>query len=237
MTINGLGASDVTSESQFHDALQSSSLGKDDFLRLLVTQLQHQDPLQPMQNTEFVAQLAQFSSLEQLNNIGDQLSLVQMGQMSVSNMQAAALVGREITAHGDTFQYDGSGGIDLDFELSSDAARVEVVVVDEFGGEVRTLDLGERSAGVVTERWDGRTDGGTFAGGGRYRMEIRAYDEADEPIETSTMFTGTVTGIFFDRGYAELEVDGARVRLGDVVSIGTPTGPRAAGEDGDAPEE
>jgi flagellar basal-body rod modification protein FlgD len=231
MTISGTGASTETVESQFYDATRANSLGKDDFLMLLVTQLRNQDPLQPMENTEFVAQLAQFSSLEQLTNIGDQLALVEIGQMSVSNMQAASLVGREITARGDTFSYDGTGGTDLEFELSGNAERVEIVITDEHGAEVRTLELGPQSSGMVSEHWDGRTDSGTFAGAGRYQMQIRAFDGEDTPVETSTLFTGTVTGIFFDRGYAELEVDGARIRLGDVVSIGTPAGAPEAGGD------
>jgi len=231
MTIDEVGASNGTAGSQFYDAMQSNSLGKDDFLRLLVTQLQNQDPLQPMENTEFVAQLAQFSSLEQLTNIGDQLGLVQLGQMSVSNMQAASLVGREITASGNTFEYDGTGGIDLDFELSGDAERIEITIFDEHGGEIRNMEVGPRASGTISEFWDGRTDGDTLAGAGNYRMEIQAFDGEDNPVETNTLFTGTVTGIFFDRGYAELEVDGARIRLGDIVSIGNPT-ESDAGEEG-----
>ncbi len=220
MTISALGGVNETAESQFSDALQQNSLGKDDFLQLLVTQLQNQDPLQPMENTEFVAQLAQFSSLEQLSNMNDQLSGVQLGQLSLSNMQAASLVGQEVTAVGDTFEYSGTGGSDLQFELSGDAARGEVTIYDEYGGVVRTMEIGAQESGSANVAWDGMTDSGTMAGGGRYRFEVQAFDADDHPVEVSTFARGTVTGIFFDHGFPELEVSGARVRLGDIVSIG-----------------
>jgi flagellar basal-body rod modification protein FlgD len=237
MTISALGGVNEAAQSQFSDALQTSSLGKEDFLRLLVTQLQNQDPLQPMENTEFVAQLAQFSSLEQLTNVNEQLTGVQLGQISMSNLQAADLVGQEITARGDHFTYDGNGGADLSFELDGDVAGGEVAIYDEFGGLVRTIDLGEQDAGLSSVHWDGRTDSGTLAGSGRYRMEVTAHDAEDNPVNVSTLFTGEVTGIFFDEGLTELEVEGSRVRLGDIVSVGSPSTPPDDGESSDMGEE
>lgn len=222
MTIGALGGVNEAAQSQFSDAIDSNSLGKQDFLQLLVTQLQNQDPLQPMENTEFVAQLAQFSSLEQLTNVNDQLAGVQMGQISISNLQATDLVGQEITARGDHFNYDGTGGTDLSFELGEDAVGGEVSIYDEYGGLVTTIELGAQDAGLSSVHWDGRTDSGTMAGAGRYSMEITAHDAEDNPVDVSTFFTGEVTGIFFDQGLTELEVEGSRVRLGDIVSIGSP---------------
>lgn len=234
MTVTGLTGVSSQTESQMSDALQDSSLGKEDFLRLLVTQLQNQDPLQPMENTQFVAQLAQFSSLEQLTNMNDQLAGVQLGQLSQSNLQAAALVGQEITARGDHFVYDGTGGTDMEFELAGDVTSGEIRIYDEYGGLVQTLDIGEQEAGMVTEHWDGQTSAGTTAGAGRYRVEIEAFDADENPVDVSTMFTGTVTGIFFDRGMTELEVDGSRVRLGDIVSIGVESN---APDEGETPSD
>lgn len=221
MTIGALGGVNEAAQSQFSDALQNESLGKEDFLQLLVTQLQNQDPLQPMENTEFVAQLAQFSSLEQLSNVNEQLSGVQMGQMNLSNLQATDLVGQQITARGDHFTYDGTGGTDLSFELGGEAAGGEVAIYDEYGGLVTTIDLGQQDAGVSSVTWDGHTDSGTMAGAGRYSMEITAHDAEDNPVDVSTLFSGEVTGIYFDQGLTELEVEGSRVRLGDIVSIGS----------------
>jgi flagellar basal-body rod modification protein FlgD len=237
MTINPTGLVGGLTQSQNSDAIPQKDLGKDDFLKLLVTQLQNQDPLQPMQNTEFVAQLAQFSSLEQLTNMNEQISLVQLAQLSTSNIQAAGLVGQEVTAEGDTFSYDGIGGEDLVFNLAKPAAGGEVTIYDEYGGRVQTIEFGPQEQGEVSLNWDGRTDSGTMAGAGRYRMEVKAHDHDDNPVEANTFFTGTVTGIFFDGGLSELEVEGSRVRLGEIVSISRPSTSDDGGPAADGREE
>ena len=96
--VNGIGASglgaSLTSATQ-------SSLGKEDFLKLLVAQLAHQDPLSPMENQEFVAQLAQFSSLEQMTNVNSNLQLLQVAQASMTNSQIASLIGKNVEVRSD----------------------------------------------------------------------------------------------------------------------------------------
>ncbi|MGD8888475.1 MAG: flagellar hook capping FlgD N-terminal domain-containing protein, partial [Desulfobacterales bacterium] len=82
--------------------IESETLDKDDFLNLLITQLQNQDPLKPTDSVEFTAQLAQFSSLEQLSNVNENLKLLQNFQASINNSQAVALIGKEITAKGNS---------------------------------------------------------------------------------------------------------------------------------------
>jgi len=205
--------------SSLFSSTEQTSMGKEDFLRLLVAQLENQDPLKPMENTEFVAQLAQFSSLEQLVTVSDGMTGLQMAQMGMSNLQAAELVGQNVMANGDTFNYDGSGGTDLGFDLGADASNVTVTIRDEAGGIMRTIELGENASGPTTLNWDGLTDSGTAAAGGRYTMEITAEDVAGNPIEASTRVTGEVTGVYYDTGIAELEIDGVRIRLGDIVSV------------------
>ncbi len=96
MSITPIDSSAVSTETQ--TSASAEILGKDDFLNLLVTQLQHQDPLNPAESTEFTAQLAQFSSLEQLNNINDNLKNMELFQTSVTNSQAVSYIGKEITA-------------------------------------------------------------------------------------------------------------------------------------------
>jgi len=97
-------------------------LGKDEFMKMLIAQLKHQDPLNPMDGTAFTAQLAQFSSLEQLQNINTQLSSFTKQQQSLGNTQAVNLIGREVLAKGDTVVAQGKP-VDLSYVLSSDAAQ------------------------------------------------------------------------------------------------------------------
>ena len=103
-------------------------LGKNDFLNLLVTQLQHQDPLNPAESTEFTAQLAQFSSLEQLNNINDNLKNMELFQTSVTNSQAVSYIGKEITARGNTVQLESGLPAECQFELEARAALAVISV-------------------------------------------------------------------------------------------------------------
>ncbi|MBW1702547.1 MAG: flagellar hook assembly protein FlgD, partial [Deltaproteobacteria bacterium] len=79
-----------------------STLGKDAFLNLLVTQLRHQDPLSPMESTQFTAQLAQFSSLEQLSSVNENLGILRIYQASINNSQAVGFIGKTVKASGDS---------------------------------------------------------------------------------------------------------------------------------------
>ncbi|HVP39530.1 MAG TPA: flagellar hook capping FlgD N-terminal domain-containing protein, partial [Candidatus Saccharimonadales bacterium] len=131
----------------------STTLGKDDFLKLLTAQLQHQDPLQPMDNTAFVAQLAQFSSLEQLQNMNSSLSTDILLNQSVNNSLATGLIGRNIVAKGDQITLAAGGTADLSFNLSA-AADAKITVVDSSGKTVATLTPGHLGAGDQTVTWN-----------------------------------------------------------------------------------
>ena len=103
MTISAVDAS--TSQNMELTAMTSKVMDKDDFLNLLITQLQNQDPLNPTDSTEFTAQLAQFSSLEQLNNVNQNLQTLQLYQASINNAQTVSFIGKEVTAEKMMAQY------------------------------------------------------------------------------------------------------------------------------------
>jgi flagellar basal-body rod modification protein FlgD len=151
----------------------ASGMGKEDFLKLLVAQLAHQDPLAPMENTEFVAQLAQFSSLEQLMGVNSNLGLLQVAQTAMTNSQVAGLIGREIEARGDTLNHT-SGPEAINFDLSSSAKEVTVKVRDAKGNLIRTIDAGSRIGGVNSVTWDGKDSMGNTMPAGTYSVEVTA---------------------------------------------------------------
>ena len=107
----------------------SQELGKDDFLTMLITQLQNQDPLNPTDSVEYTAQLAQFSSLEQLSNVNQNLEYLQMFQASINNAQAVSFIGKEITALGDGIQVTDGVAEACEFRLSADASGVTIAAV------------------------------------------------------------------------------------------------------------
>ncbi|MDD5307689.1 MAG: flagellar hook assembly protein FlgD [Deltaproteobacteria bacterium] len=196
-------------------------LDKTAFLKLLVAQLRNQNPLEPMSNTEFVAQLAQFSSVEQLVSVNEGLNTLQMQQMGMSNAQAASFIGKDVEVRSDTLEV-GSDDKELKvgFKIEGDAATVQVNIRDASGAVVRTIDLGGNPKGDVTFDWDLRNDQGVVVPPGSYRMDVVAKDDAGSPVNWEAHARGVVNGVSYENGYPELIVGGSiKAALGDVVGV------------------
>jgi flagellar basal-body rod modification protein FlgD len=200
-------------------------MGKDDFMQLLVTQLQHQDPLNPTDSTEFTAQLAQFSSLEQLGNINTNLEDLQLYQASINNAQAVSFIGKEISAHGDTIELANGESVSCRFELDASAEQVVVNIYDQFGNYVRTLEAAGLAAGDQALTWDGKDSRGGRSADGEYRFEVLASGVDDEPVNAKTFTTGTVTGVTFVDNATYLMAGGRQIAMGDVVEVHQGTTP------------
>jgi flagellar basal-body rod modification protein FlgD len=186
---------------------QTNILGKDDFLKLLTTQLKHQDPLNPMEGTEFTAQLAQFSSLEQLNNINTSIEQLTASQTSMQNAQAVTLIGKTVRAAGNVLDLRAGGEQEIHFSLEGDAVDLLINIYDASDRVVKTMPLGARRAGEQSVTWDGRDNNGGQLPGGRYTYEIAAVDAADVPVGAQSFATGVVQGITFENGRAYVLTD------------------------------
>jgi flagellar basal-body rod modification protein FlgD len=201
---------------------KSSVLGKEDFLNLLITQLQNQDPLNPTDSTEFTAQLAQFSSLEQLSNVNDNLEQLQNFQASTNNSQAVLLLGKVITANGNFLQLTDGEPIGCDFSLDRDAAAVVVNIYDNTGEFVKAFDSENLSAGRHTLVWDGTDRNGNPAKDGIYSFEILAADANGQDVNVTTFFTGTIDTVTFENNTPFLISGGQKIALGDVIQVAAP---------------
>lgn len=216
-TIENVNAySDVTAQPQSYG---SNELGKDAFLQLLVTQLQNQDPLNPQKNEEFVAQLAQFSSVEQLSNANDALGSLYLAMSSMNNASMTQLLGKEVTAYGDTFHYDGEGGQTLEWESSAAVSSATLTVTDSTGKVVYTESLGSISEGRGSFEWDGTTIGGTAAAGD-YSFSVTAV--GTEGVEIQTLVTGEIDGMDFSSGSPVPSINGVDIELGDIIDVRIP---------------
>lgn len=200
-------------------ASQGSILDKDDFLLLLVAQLKAQDPLKPMDSTEFTAQLAQFSSLEQLYNVNDNLEYLQLYQASINNSQAVSLIGKSIKASGNVIAaHDGKAGT-LHFALASDAEGVFVSIYDSTGALVKSVEQGALGAGEQTIQWDGTNNAGEKVPDGIYTFEIMAIDDNEDIVNSATFTVADVTGITFKNGIVYLVAGDREIPIGDVVEV------------------
>jgi flagellar basal-body rod modification protein FlgD len=203
----------------------NKAMGRDAFLKLLVAQLKNQDPLKPQENSAFVAELAQFSSLEQSMGINDRLDLLATQNQGLANSQVVGMVGSEVTVKGTMVTSAGGGAaVPVSFSLAGDTASTIVTVRNQAGQVVRTLDLGAREDGIVKLSWDGRDQAGMVQPAGTYVVSVSAKNDKDAAVSVSQETTGIVKSVSFDKGYPVLQLDnGTSVPVSDLLRVAAPS--------------
>ncbi len=200
-----------------------SNLGKDDFLQLLVTQLKYQDPLEPMADQEFIAQLAQFSQLEQLENMTRSLDtnseVDYIMSQTIANTMATTLIGKTVVAEGADFTMTPGEDSDLSFHIQGEAATVRVNIFDEGGDLVRTIEMDDVSAGNHTIQWDGENNDGSPLAPGSYSYEVHASTAAGEEIAVEKRVIGRVESVKYQDGMAYLIVGGYKIDLSTIIEV------------------
>ena len=214
-----MSVSDVYSQASTPATQDNSVMGKDDFLTLLVAQLQHQDPLNPAESTEFTAQLAQFSSLEQLQNIETTLNGFEVYQSTLNNIQSSGFIGKTVTATGSMFGVNGGAPDPIRFDLVNDADSVYIQVYDKFGGFVTDIQAGARRAGEQQVAWDGRDSNGVAVADGAYTFSVMAMNTDGAIVSSSSYTTGIVTGVDYKTGATNLLINDHEVPISSVVRI------------------
>ncbi len=205
-------------------ATPAPSMDRDAFLKLLVAQLSHQDPLQPTEGTEFITQLSQFAMVEQSVTQSNQLSLISTQMRGLSNNATASLVGQMVTVRGHGVAFDGTAATTSNVTLGAAATQVTVTMRDANGRLVRTMELGAHQAGALAVRWDGRDDQGQTVPRGTYTVSVAATTADNRAVTVTQDVSGTVTRVSFDQGYPELTLDsGAAAPISDLVNIGRGT--------------
>ncbi len=205
----------------------TQALGQDAFLKLLMAQLQNQDPLNPVQGTEFVTQLSQFSLVEQSVTQSTQLTNIGAQLQGMTNSDATGLIGKSVTVSGSGMSWNGVLATTGNVTLAGPAQSVTASVVDSQGNVVRTLSLGGEPGGALAVTWDGKTDSGQPAPSGNYTLSVKASDATGAPVSVSQTSTGVVTKVSFDQGYPAITLStGAVVPVSSLVSVaGTPANP------------
>ncbi len=198
---------------------KTGSLGKDDFLKLLVAQLKNQDPLQPQDNTAFIAQLAQFSSLEQLQNVSGQLDSLLTAQTTGNQVAETSLVGKTVHYTGNTVTTDGQSGGKLQAVLADSADKVSTLVTDSSGKIVRLLSSTNASAGKLDIAWDGLDQNGNPAPAGTYTLTVSAAKTNGTAVSLTEQTSGVVTGVTVSGNTTKLLVGSTSINLTDVSEI------------------
>ncbi len=203
----------------------NAALGKEDFLKILVTQLRNQDPINPVDSENFATELAQFSSLEQLQNINDSLgqsieSNLLLNQ-AINNTMATTLIGKSVRAEGNSVVVAEGDAAEMHYSLGGSSKKVTIEIRDASGSIVNTIDLEQKLAGNHHFTWDGKDANGNKVAEGTYQFSVRAEDVDGNPVSAQEFIVGEITGIRYDGGNAVLMLGNLQVSLGSVIEIGT----------------
>lgn len=192
--LSALNASPASAGAQANNAGAENALAQQDFMQLMLTQMQHQDPFQPMENGEFLAQLAQFSTVNGITEM--QASLQSLAESLGGNdvLSAAGMIDRVALVETDRFSHADGAGIRGQFNLPESSAAVMVSIVDAQGQSVRELELGAAAAGRLNFDWDGENDSGRAAADGEYQISAR-YLSGDQWQALPVLLEGRVQSV------------------------------------------
>lgn len=201
----------------------NNQLDKDAFLKLMLTQMKYQDPTNPMQSHEMASQLAQFTSLEQLNNINSTLESMKNSQSPNTNFQALAFIGKK--ASGDSSKLTRTAGDTkhaFNFEMLGDAAKVKVAIKDAGGNVIRNLEFTNMKKGSNSIEWNGLSEDGMPARPGEYKFTIEGQASNGAKVFSKTSFEGRITGLNYTAEGPILMLGNQSIKLSDVKKIEDP---------------
>ncbi len=217
--INSVAGNEVSASGKV-DREVKKTLGQEDFMRLLVTQLQYQDPLKPMEHTEFVTQLSQFSSLDHLSGINSGLKTLTDTQTDMNNKQAVSFIGKDVKASGSKlFMDDKKGSTGVGYQLNDDAAEVVIRIFNKDGKTVRSIDAGSQSNGFHTAVWDGKDYSGNIMPSGEYTFAVNAKDLKGKEIDVLSNVTGVADGVLFEGNVPYLTINGVKIPVSDIEEV------------------
>lgn len=166
----------------------ASSLGLDTFLKLMVTQMNNQDPFKPMENGEFLGQIAQFGSVTGLDKLNQQMESLSGSLTSGQALQAGSLVGRQVLVPVDSARLENGQGVSGQVELPASSSNVILRVYDQVGQLVHEKSLGAAGQGPVKFEWDGMRDDESYAPAGLYRLQVEAQQGQGSEVMQTEIF-------------------------------------------------
>lgn len=196
----------------------STNMDKDAFLKLLVAQLEHQDPTTSQDPNTMVQQMTSFSMLESSQNTNTLLAAIQGQNTGLFQSQAVGLVGKKVQVSSSTYELH-SGKASAGVDVAADAADVVLKIKDAKGNVVRTLDAGAMKTGSHVVDWDGKDDAGKSLEDGSYTIEVAATDKNGATVRSQASAYVTVDSISFESGTVYLACGGKRFPISDINGV------------------
>jgi flagellar basal-body rod modification protein FlgD len=201
----------------------TEDIGIDQFLTLFIAQIKNQDPLSPLDSAEFTAQLAQFTSVEQLYGMNESLSDIKQTLNDQDGQQELiALIGKTVKADDNTISVEDGEALSGFFNLE-ESADTTVSVYDSNGLKIRTLYSGWKDKGEHNINWDGRDESGEIVQDGTYTFEVTARDENGYYVAANTYISGEVTGVTYKYGDPYLMIGDKLIRKDNIIEINKTT--------------
>ncbi len=222
MDIGQIAAQSQTGLQGEQTKTENSKMGQDQFLQLLVAQMQNQDPINPMDGKEFASQLAQFNSVEQLIGVNNGLKSLsesqQMMRAELTNSMASSLTGKKVRALGNKVNLEAGKEANINFDLNKPASEVEIIVRDSSGNEVRRKTIEGAPQGENSWSWDGKSNDGVEVPDGQYSVEINAKN-GDSNVKARMFVEGIANKVRFTGNGVRISIDGVEVPIGDIETV------------------
>ncbi|MES2682465.1 MAG: flagellar hook assembly protein FlgD [Pseudomonadota bacterium] len=216
---NAINGYDSLGLSQPVQAAGKQSLGQEDFLKLMTTQLQSQDPFKPMDSAQFLGQIAQFSTVSGIQSLNTGFASLNDSLTANQALQGAALVGRSVQVPGDALVLGATGSLEASAALPTGGV-LRATIRDAAGAVVRHLDLGAQAAGNTPITWDGTTDSGVRAAAGQYSIRAELSDSDGTSQALATEVIAPVTAVRLGAQGLQVEIAGSGiVPLSSVTQI------------------
>lgn len=206
-TITGVTSSSTSTTSTSN----TQSLGQDQFLTLLVAQLQNQDPLNPTDATEFTSQLAQYSQLEQLFNLNDAMDELTSATTKSQSISALNLIGQDVVVEGDNFSYNAEP-VNIGYKIDGSVSSVSITITNSAGKKVATIAADELAEGNHFITWDGKDANGDSVTAGNYAFTVNATSESSSATITPLVRTN-VTGVDLSGSEPQITTDSGNYGL------------------------
>jgi len=221
VSASALTASTASTTTATNSSDSLSQLGTDDFLTLLLTELQYQDPTDPMDTSQMISQFSNLSQVAQAEETNDYLEAISQYASSMNNSQAVGFIGKTIAYSSDEITVSDGASNCVNYTLASEADDVSVTIYNKDGETVDTIDLGSMSAGTYSFTWDCTDKSGSTMEDATYSFKFSASDESgnDVSVSASTEQTATVTGVVYRNGTPCLVTEQGEIPVGSVTEV------------------
>ena len=204
------------------------ALDKDDFMRIMITEMRHQDPTKPMDSDRMATQMAQITSVEQLKNVSNAIEKMADKNNASDRLAMSGMIGRTVTVDKGRFTHQKGTISPINFELPEDASKTRITILNEQGEEVATRDLEPMKSGQNVYSWDGITASNTQTGSGTYLVRVDAENSKGGKIKIDPISKEKIVGVSFEGGDTHFLVGDSKtpqkVAFKNVIRIETDAG-------------